>query len=172
MNFQKLLKPIVASLFTAIICVATLVIQIPLPATGGYVNLGDCFVLISGIYLGAGYGALAAGLGSALTDLLSGYAQYAPATFVIKALMAVTAYYIYKISKRKHAFLSTAISSITAETIMVFGYFSYEWIILKYGAGAVGSVIPNIMQGIVAVCIATPLCTVLNKVKAEFSAQF
>ena len=36
-----------AALFAAIICVATIVVQIPTPATNGFFNLGDCFVIIA-----------------------------------------------------------------------------------------------------------------------------
>lgn len=50
-----------AALFAAIICVATIVVQIPTPATNGFFNLGDCFVIIAGQLLGVGFGALAAG---------------------------------------------------------------------------------------------------------------
>lgn len=66
-------------------CVATMVIKIPIPATGGYINLGDSIVLLSGVVLGPLYGGLAAGLGSALADLLGGYVAFAPATLYIKS---------------------------------------------------------------------------------------
>ena len=78
---------VLSALFAALACVATMVIRIPSPFKG-YLNLGDSVVLLSGWLLPPVYGALAAGLGSALADLFSGYVTYAPATFVIKALMA------------------------------------------------------------------------------------
>ena len=56
---------------------ATSVIQIPSPVNG-YVILGDCFVPLSGWLLGPWYGAAAAGIGSMLVDLLSGYGHYVP----------------------------------------------------------------------------------------------
>ena len=42
----------------ALVYVATSIIQIPSPVNG-YVNLGDCFVLLSGWLLGPWYGAAA-----------------------------------------------------------------------------------------------------------------
>ena len=48
------------------------------------------------LLLGAVLGFLAAGLGSALADLFSGYVVYAPVTFVIKGLMAFIAFYGFK----------------------------------------------------------------------------
>ncbi len=157
MKKHKLTKMVIAALFAAIICISTFIVQIPSPATGGYINLGDCFVLIAGIYLGSGYGALAAGLGSALADVLAGYAQYAPATFVIKALMAVAAYVTFRSLSKKPPTLSKIICGFTAETIMVLGYFAYEAVILKYGAGAAGSIVPNIVQGAVGIAVAAAL---------------
>ena len=62
-----------AALLAALVCVATMVIQIPSPANG-YVNLGDCFVLLSGWLLGPLHGAAAAGIGSMMADLFLGYA--------------------------------------------------------------------------------------------------
>ena len=45
MKNKKLLRLVLTALFMAMICVATLVIQIPLPAHG-YLNAGDAIVLL------------------------------------------------------------------------------------------------------------------------------
>lgn len=164
MNFKKISKLVTSALFIAIICVATVVVQIPSPVTG-FFNLGDCFVLIAAWFLGMGYGAVAAGFGSALADIILGYTIYAPATFLIKALMAVTAVLICKALKNK-PFIGKAVSAVTAEAIMVLGYFAYEGIILKYGLGAAAAIPTNIMQGIVAIFAATALASALEKSKA------
>lgn len=166
MKFEKLLKLITAAIFTAIICVATYIVQIPMPATGGYVNLGDCFVLTAGIFLGMGYGTLAAGLGSALADIIAGYMQYAPATFVIKALMAIAVYLIYNSLKKafgqKLSVVAKLIAAVAAEAVMVLGYFGYEAVILKYGLAAAASIPGNIIQGAVGAVAAIALATALE----------
>ena len=95
----KTQKIVIASLFTALCCVATMIIKIPSPLKG-YVNLGDCIVLVAGWILSPTYGFLAAGLGSALADIFSGYVVYAPATFVIKGIMALVAYYGFKLLRK------------------------------------------------------------------------
>ena len=173
MKNQKLIKLISAALFAAIICVATYIVQIPMPATGGYVNLGDCFVLTAGIILGPVYGALAAGLGSALADMIAGYMQYAPATFVIKALMAVVVYLVYKALKKaftgKAIAVAKIVSAIAAESVMVLGYFGYEASVLGYGLSATASIPGNAIQGAVgavaALALVTALETAANKSK-------
>lgn len=75
------------ALFAALACVATMSIRIPTPGTGGYIHPGDAIVILSGVVLGPSYGLLAAGIGSAISDLLGGYFVYVPITFVIKGLL-------------------------------------------------------------------------------------
>ena len=115
----KTQKIVMASLLAALCCVAPMIIKIPSPLKG-YLNLGDCVVLLSGWILSPLYGFLAAGLGSALADVFSGYVTYAPATFIIKGLMALVAYFGFKILQNKIGNLpSRIISGIVAEVIMV-----------------------------------------------------
>ena len=163
MKIGKIQKLVSAALLTAIICVATMVVKIPSPATNGYFNLGDCFVLICGWILGPVYGALAAGIGSALADILSGYAQYAPATFVIKALMALVVCFIMKKFAGKRRNLSGLCAGFAAETVMVLGYFGYEAVILSYGIAAAGSIPSNIMQGVIGMISAFAVFTAITK---------
>lgn len=173
MKNQKLIRLVSSAVFAAIICVATYIVQIPMPATGGYINLGDCFVLTAGIILGPVYGALAAGLGSALADMIAGYMQYAPATFIIKALMAAVVYLVYVALKKafsgKASAVAKIISAVISEAVMVFGYFGYEAVILKYGLGAAASIPGNAIQGAVgavaALALVTALETAANKSK-------
>lgn len=162
MKNQNLRKTVFAALFAAIICVATIVIQIPSPATNGYFNLGDCFVIVAAQLLGPLYGALAAGIGSALADIFSSYVHYAPATFVIKAVMAVAVSLLYGAFK-KRKILGETVSGIVSETIMVLGYFAYEGLILKYGLAAAASIPSNVAQGVVAVVLSVAVTQALNK---------
>ena len=81
-------KIVMASLLASLVCVATMVIKVPMPY--GYANLGDSIVLLAGWVLSPLYGFLASAIGSVLADILSGFALYAPATFIIKGLMAVS----------------------------------------------------------------------------------
>ena len=164
MKQKQLQRLAVSALLTAIVCVATFIVKIPSPATNGYFNLGDCFVLLSGWIFGPVYGALAAGLGSALADILSGYVQYAPATFIIKALMAVAAYFVIK-STAKRPLIGKILGGIAAEAIMVLGYFGYEAVILGYGIAAAGSIFSNVLQGLVGIIAGIAVTTAIEKNK-------
>ena len=127
MSDTKIRKLVLAALFAALCTIMTLVIQVPSPMQG-YVNLGDCAVLLSAWVLGPLYGGAAAGVGSMLADLLSGYAHYAPGTFAIKLAMAVVAALLFQALQRRrtpNVLLSQAVSGFAAEIIMVAGYFGY-----------------------------------------------
>ena len=121
MNDKKIRKLVLAALLAALVCVATMVVQIPSPMQG-YVNLGDCFVLLSGWLLGPWYGGAAAGIGSMLTDLLSGYGYYAPGTFVIKGLDALVAALIFKAMGRTSAAASIPGNLVQAAMGLVIGF--------------------------------------------------
>lgn len=74
------------AMMAAIVCVMTMVVQIPIPL--GYAHLGDAFILLTVLFVGRRSGIWAGGIGSALADLLTGYAYWALPTLIIKALMA------------------------------------------------------------------------------------
>ena len=81
-------KIILAALFAALACVATMSIRIPTIGTGGYIHPGDAIVILCGVILGPVWGFLAAGIGSCMADLLGGYFVYVPITLIIKGLVA------------------------------------------------------------------------------------
>ena len=58
MSDKKIRTMVTAAVLAALSCVATMVVQIPSPMNG-FVNLGDCFVLLSGWLLGPWWGAAA-----------------------------------------------------------------------------------------------------------------
>ena len=153
----------------ALVYASTKIIQIPSP-TGGYVNLGDCFVLLCGWLLGPWYGAAAAGIGSMLVDLLSGYVHYVPGTLLIKGADAFVAALIFRVMGRSKAGL--LVSGFTGETLMVLGYFAYSGLLLGKGLGAVASIPGNIVQGIAGIAIGMALAVVLQKTKSSVIRGF
>ena len=155
------LRLVMAALLAAMTCVATMVIKIPITATGGYINLGDCIVLLSGILLGPLYGGLAAGIGSALADLFSGYVAFAPATFLIKGIMAVIVGAFVKDLTKKSIF-KTVLSGSCAECLMIAGYFFFEAVFMGYGLGAAAAIPGNAIQGIVGLILTTILIPVFR----------
>lgn len=160
----KTKKIVMAALMAALACVATMIIKIPSPLKG-YLNLGDCIVLTAGWLLSPTYGFLAAGLGSALADVFSGYVTYAPATFIIKGLMALIAFYGFKLLNKKIGNLpSRIISGIVAEIVMILGYFVFEGFLYGFISSAV-NIPANGVQGIAGLIIGVILIKVFEKSK-------
>lgn len=148
---KKLHRLVLSAMFAAIITVATIVIQIPSPMNG-YVNMGDLFVLLAAWLLGPVYGTAAAAIGSALADIITSYAYYAPGTFVIKGLMALAAYALFSLLVRENSksgvkLVGCVLSAVAAEAIMVGGYFLYASLFLGKGLAAASSIPGNLVQG-------------------------
>ena len=164
MTNKSVNKIVLTALFAAITFVATYIIKVPTLGTNGYVNIGDTMVLLSAWLIGGIYGGLAAGIGSAMSDLIAGYTTYVPGTLVIKLLMAIAAWLIFKAIKKANInkVVAYIVSSVVAELIMVFGYFLYESTLLGYGMTAAASIPSNGVQGITCLVLGLVLVEVLN----------
>ncbi len=161
---SKTKKIVLAALLASLVCVATMLIQIPSPLKG-YLNMGDCVVLLSGWLLSPLYGFLTAGIGSALADVFAGYIIYAPATFVIKGLMAVIAHFVFKISLKKlPSLVSRIISGTLAEIEMVLGYFVFEGFMYGFIPSAV-NIPANAVQGVAGLILGIILVRIFEKNK-------
>lgn len=165
MKSNKTIWLIITALLAALTYVATSLIQIP-SLMNGYIHLGDGFVLLSGLLLGPVHGGLAAGIGSMLADLLSGYGHYAPGTFIIKFLAAFVAGLIYQGLKKTKKIKNTAsaagiIGGIAGTCIVVIGYFFYASLFLGKGLAAASSIPGNILQGVAGTIVATILFPLL-----------
>ncbi len=72
------------SLYTALVLIATIVLQIYTPATRGYFNLGEVAIYTAAALSTPLVAGVASGVGSALADLVTGYGIFAPGTLLIK----------------------------------------------------------------------------------------
>ncbi|MBA7702811.1 hypothetical protein ES703_111586 [subsurface metagenome] len=121
-------------IFIALNFVVTYWIQIPIPATGGYINIGDVAVMFTALLFGPIIGGIAGGVGPMLADAFSPWVIYSPATLVIKGIEGFLIGFIAnpkdcegRISYRD------IIAVLTGGILIPFGYFIYEAFILKLG---------------------------------------
>ena len=163
MKKQKLKLVITSAMFAALTCVATMVVKIPTPLNG-YINLGDCVILVAAFTLPCGYAFLAAGVGSALADVLSGYTAYAPATFIIKGLMVVVVYLVTRLLKMNKPNLTKIMSGVFAELWMVLGYYIFEGFMYGF-APSLANIPMNLIQGVAGLVLAVVLMKVFEKQK-------
>lgn len=161
-NEMRTKKIVMTALLAALVCVATMIIRLPSPL-GGYINLGDGIVLLCGWLLSPVYGFLAAGIGSGLADILSGYVAYAPVTFIIKGGMALLVYWIAK-SLRVRPLTAKLVGGITAELVMISGYLLFESFIYGFVPSLV-NVPANAVQGLAGLLVGLFLVRVFEKHK-------
>ena len=103
-----------------------------------------------------------------MADLITGYAIYVPATFVIKGLMAVVMVLMANAVAKKFPskkMAGFALAAVAAELVMSVGYFLYAWIIYG-GAAALSSIPGNLIQGGFGVVCGLIMLTALEKTGA------
>lgn len=172
-NREKTTKIILTGLMMAMIVVATIVIPIPVPFGTGYIHFGDAMIFLSVLILGWRYGAVASGFGSALADLLVGYAIWAPWTLFVKGIMAaVMGLFIVKSMKRQGINILGVpvyqlIGMILAGCFMAAGYYVAEGMIYGNFVAAIAGIPWNVVQFTVGTIIATILAAALYKTPAK-----
>jgi len=132
---NKALSISIIAIFTALIFVITFWIQIPIPATGGYINIGDIAVMFTALLFGPIIGGISGGVGPMLADIFSGpYIIYAPATLIIKG---IEGFLIGLISNPRgkigRVSYRDILAVISGGILIPLGYFIYEAFILNLG---------------------------------------
>ena len=157
----------VYALMSALVMVATFVVRIPMVATDGYLNLGDGLVLFCGVAFGPVAGLIAGGIGSALADMIAGYAHWILPTFLIKGLEGALAGFVFYLLNKtgKNRFLSASVATVPSAILMVVGYFFASWIMKGSAAVAWTSVPGNAIQGGVGVALALFLLASTSRIK-------
>lgn len=152
-----LAKTAIVAALIGLACLGTLLIRIPIPATTGYFNLGDVFVVLAGLWLGPLGGFLVGGIGPTIADAI-GFPQFIPATFVTKGLEGFVVGVIggglapYSLQRR-------TIAAFAGGATVVIGYFVFEAFIYPFVgksipffavtdlAAAIVELLPNAIQG-------------------------
>ena len=134
------------AIFGAFTCVVTMVIAFPIPATSGFINIGDAVVMITGLLFGPIIGGIAGGIGSSLADLFLGFPIYAPATLVIKGLEGFFVGLIANPKKNHKWNYRDFIAVIVGGFIMIFGYFLYEVMIFGLPSALYEFILNGIIQ--------------------------
>ena len=109
--------------FVVLTAVTTVLIRIPIPATTGYFNLGDIFIIAAGLLFGPVGGLITGALGAGAADLY-GYPQFVLATVVTKGLEGFLVGAISKGSSLQPA--RAWIAALVGGVTIVVGYFVFE----------------------------------------------
>ncbi|MCT4507205.1 MAG: ECF transporter S component [Tepidibacter sp.] len=162
MRNTKLSSLVIMGLMMAMVCVGTMLIQIPVPATNGFINIGDSIIFITSVLFGPVAGMVAGGIGSALADILSGYAHWALFTLIIKGAEGLIVGILVKKYKNKFI-LST--SMVIGSIVMVVGYYIGGGILKGSFIVALESVPWNVVQGVSSTIIGVLVSTAIMKTK-------
>ncbi|MGA3290159.1 MAG: ECF transporter S component [Candidatus Bathyarchaeia archaeon] len=148
-----------AGVMAALVAVTTFLVQVPIPATKGYLDFGDIMIFVSACTFGPMVGGFAGGVGSAISDVASGYAYFSPFTLIIKGAEGLIAGLISNRLSRKR----DVIAVVFAGAEMVSGYFLAEFFGLSERWAALGEVPFNILQIIAGGIIGIPIAIILRK---------
>ncbi len=167
-------KLVTIAVLTALTTVATFAIKIPTIATEGYVNVGDTVVMFAAITLGPVAGFITGGLGSCLSDLISGYPHWILPTFIIKGIEGLLVALIFRLFKKTklNEYVSAGISAIIGAVVMIAGYFVASTIMKGSVAVALTGVPGNCLQGLFSVVLSEVLLVAAKKTKITEKLEF
>lgn len=161
-KMRQLFQVGVAVAFIALAFLGTTVIRIPIPASGGYFNLGDTFVMAAALLYGPWVGGVVGLVGPALADAL-GFPQFILATGVVKGLEGLA---IGLILGPKPSVGRAWAALAAGVVILVGGYFLFEAHVYPFlargipffgvtdWAAAVAELLPNLLQGVLSAVVA------------------
>lgn len=146
----------------ALACVATMLIQFPIPATQGFFNVGDAMVMVAALTFGPIVGAIAGGLGSSLADLLGGWYVWVPFTLIIKGIEGLLAGWILSIGDEDRGSFRLVLAWLVGGLEMVAGYFLVQ--VYMYGFSAALVEAPfNFVQMAVGGIVGIPISMALKQ---------
>lgn len=148
--------------FAAMVFVTTFFIKVPVAS--GYVHFGDALIYIGAGIIGGPWAMVAGAIGAGLADLIGGYAIYAPASIIIKALIVVPFMLVAK-KEDKLFNLKSVLMTIPSGVITVGGYFIADMIIDK--SYAVIDIPGNVIQAVGSAVIFAVVAYALDKAKVK-----
>ncbi|GIM28359.1 membrane protein [Clostridium polyendosporum] len=154
------------ALLTALVFVATAFINIRLPfvSNGGLVHLGTVMLFVTAIVFGKEKGAIAGAVGMAIFDLSSGWALWAPFTFIVRGIMG---YMVGAVTWSKNRDGNNLMVNIFAVILsgawMIFGYYITEGILYGNWIAPVASIPGNVTQIVIGLILGLPIAKVLKR---------
>jgi len=161
----------VTAAFATLAFLGTTVIRIPIPASGGYFNLGDTFVMAAALLYGPLVGGLVGAIGPAMADAL-GFPQFILATAVVKGVEGILIGLI--VGSRKRPWRAV-IALAAGVLVLVGGYYVFEAYLYPLlalripffgvtdAAAALAEIVPNLLQGGISAVIAFGIWKILAR---------
>lgn len=175
---EKVVKPISATreltlmgLLVAVVFVMTYYIQIKLPVAvnGGLIHMGNVALFTVAILLGKKRGAVAGAFGMGLFDILSGWAAWAPYTFVIRGVMGFIIGGVSDLKGQNGKNMAMNLLAILIGSVwMIVGYYGAEGIMFGNWTAPMTSIPGNLIQLVIGAAVAIPLSRMLLRIQVIF----
>ncbi len=155
---------VITAFLAALIFVATL-INIKLPfGQGGLIHLGTSMLFMSAILFGPKKGALAGAIGMGLFDILGGWAIWAPTTIVARALQGfIVGKIAWSKGHRGDNVGLNILAAVVSMPVMMAVYYIGQGIMFGNWIQPLASIPGDMIQNVVGLLIAIPVCIVLKK---------
>jgi uncharacterized membrane protein len=163
---SKIRDMVETALLISLVFVATAFINIKLPilSSGGLVHLGTGMLFISAIVFGKEKAAIAGAIGMAIFDLSSGWALWAPFTFVVRGAMGyVMGAIVYSNNKKGNSIIFNILGILVSGAVMIVGYYITEGIIYGNWLTPVASIPGNLTQILVGSVLGLPIAKILKR---------
>ena len=133
-----------AGIFTALIYVVTAYLHIP--SHVGYTHVGDGLIYLAASLLPMPYAICAASIGALLADCLTGFAIWAPASVIIKAVTV-----LFFSSKKEKIITKRNLTALLPSALLCFlGYYVYESLLISNFTAALSGLMGYIMQSLLS----------------------
>ena len=154
---QEYTKELVfGALGIALVFISTMFLKLP-NSIGGYLNLGDGFILLFSGLLGPFASFMVGGVGSAFADIVGGYGSYAIATMLIKgALVALLVHRSRRL--RLPAYLLGSL-------LMIAGYYVTDSLLNASWIVGLAGIPGNLIQAAIGILIAMTGAPFLQRLK-------
>lgn len=174
-HMKQLILVGVTAAFATLAFLGTTIIRIPIPASGGYFNLGDTFVMAAALLYGPLVGGLVGAIGPAMADAV-GFPQFILATAVVKGVEGLL---IGLLAGRGSRPLRVVFALVVGVVVLVGGYYVFEAFLYPLlarsipffgvtdAAAALAELVPNLLQGLISAVIAFGIWKILARRSAD-----
>lgn len=152
---------VMTSLLIALVFISTAFINIRLPISvnGGLIHLGNTMLFAAAILFGKKKGAIAGAFGMGLFDIFTGWALWAPFTFIIRGVMG---YMVGSIAHKKQSFWWNVLAMFIGGIWMIAGYYVSEVILYGNWITPLTSIPGDITQVVLGAILGMPIISILK----------
>lgn len=161
MKNKQLARMCLTGLFTALVFVFTAYLHIP--SHTGYTHVGDGLIYLAACLLPLPYAVFAGAVGALLADCLTGFAMWAPATAVIKAVT------VFFFSSRRDKIVTrrNIVALLPAAALCAGGYYGYEALITQNLVAPLAGIAGYITQSVLSSILFLALGLALDKLNIK-----